>query len=147
MQPQHQVYRSARSWPSVEQIDGSTAARSHGPGSSDDNRNTNRRLDTFSSPDDEQARSAILLRFPCEQYHKGIWEESNMPAYNKTCQNSLQSRFCVGQTPVRTLWPDIKTMVSHTKLTVHFATPKQLSRCVNPNELRTGRSESNLRLY
>ena len=41
-------------------------------------------------PEDEQARSAILLRFPCEQDHKGItkwintlWEGSNMPAYNK----------------------------------------------------------------
>ena len=33
------VSGSARSWPSGEQVDGSTAARSHGPGSSDDNRN------------------------------------------------------------------------------------------------------------
>ena len=63
---------------------------SHGPGSSDDNRNTRRRLDTFSSPEDEHARSAVLLRFPCEQYHTGItnwinnlWEKSNIPAYNK----------------------------------------------------------------
>ena len=60
---------------------------SHGPGSSDDNRNTRRRLDTSSSPADEHARSAVLLRFPCEQYHTGItkwintlWERSNMPA-------------------------------------------------------------------
>ena len=30
------VSGSARSWPSVEQVDGSTAAGSHGPGSSDD---------------------------------------------------------------------------------------------------------------
>ena len=30
---------------------------------------------------------------------------------------------------VRTLWPDVKTMVSHTKLTVPSAAPKQLSRC------------------
>ena len=71
----------------LEQVDGSTAAQSHGPGSSDDNRNTRRRLDTFSSPEDEQSRSAVLLRFPCEQYHKGItkWindlgEKANMPA-------------------------------------------------------------------
>ena len=34
------VSGSARSWPSVEQIDCSIAAGSHGPGSSDDNRNT-----------------------------------------------------------------------------------------------------------
>ena len=42
------VSGSARSWPSVEQVDGSTASGSHGPGSSDDNRNTPRRLDTLS---------------------------------------------------------------------------------------------------
>ena len=34
------VSGSARSWSSVEQVDGSTAAGSHGPGSSDDHRNT-----------------------------------------------------------------------------------------------------------
>ena len=39
-----------RSWPSLEQVDGSTAAGSPWPGSSDDNRNTRRRLDTFSEP-------------------------------------------------------------------------------------------------
>ena len=38
------VSGSARSWPSGEQVDGSTAAGSHGPGSSDDDRNTRRRL-------------------------------------------------------------------------------------------------------
>ena len=44
----------------------------------------------LTSPEDEQARSAVLLRFPCEQYHQGItmwindlWEKSNMPADNK----------------------------------------------------------------
>ena len=76
---------SARSWNILGHGNGSTAAGSlgsHGPGSSDDSRKTRRRLDTFSSPEDEKARSAVLLRFPCEQYHKG-WERSNMPAYNK----------------------------------------------------------------
>ena len=65
---------SARSWNVLGHSDGSTATGSfgsHGPGSSDDNRKTRRRLDTFSSPEDEHARSAVLLRFPCEQYH--IW--------------------------------------------------------------------------
>ena len=84
---------SQRSWNILGHSDGSTASGSlgsHGPGSSDDNRNTRRRLDTFSSPEDEQSRSAVLLRSPCEQHHKGItkwidtlWEESNMPACNK----------------------------------------------------------------
>ena len=35
----------ARSWPSLEQLDGSTAAGSHGPGSSSDPRNTRLRHD------------------------------------------------------------------------------------------------------
>ena len=84
------VSGSARSWPTLEQVDGSTAGGSHGPGSSDDNRNTRRRLDTSSSTEDEPSRSAVLFRFPCEQYLKGItkwidtlWEESNMLACNK----------------------------------------------------------------
>ena len=64
--------RSARSWNSLGHSDGSTATGSHGPGLSDDNRNTRRRLDTPTSPDDEQARSAVLLRFPCEQYLGGV---------------------------------------------------------------------------
>ena len=81
---------STRSWNMLGQSTGSTATGSlgsHGPGSSGDNRNTRRRLDTSSSTADEHARSAVLLRFPCEQYHKGIakWinalcEKANMPA-------------------------------------------------------------------
>ena len=77
-------------------LDKETAPQPLGPlgpmaqGSSDDSRNTRRRIDTFSSPEDEDARSAVLLGFPCEQYHKGItkwidnlWEESNMSVHNK----------------------------------------------------------------
>ena len=84
------VTGSARSWPSLEQVDGSTAAGSHGPGSSNDNRNTRRRFDPSSGAEDEQSRSAVLFRFPCEQYLKAItqwietlWEESDMLACNK----------------------------------------------------------------
>ena len=64
------VSGSARSWSTLEQVDGSTAAGSHGPGSSDDNRNTRRRLDPSSSAEDEQSRSGVLFRTPCEQYLK-----------------------------------------------------------------------------
>ena len=78
---------SARFWPSLEQVDGSTAAGSHGPGSSDDNRITRRRLDPCSSAEDEQSRSVVLNEFPCEQYLKGVtqlidtlWDESGMLA-------------------------------------------------------------------
>ena len=48
-------------------------------------------VDLMLSPvEDEQARSAVFLRFPCDQYHTGItkwiitlWETSNIPAHNK----------------------------------------------------------------
>ena len=66
---------SATSWNLLGRSDGSTATGSlgsHGPGSSDDICNTRRRLDTFSSTEDEQSRSAVLLWFPCGHYHKGI---------------------------------------------------------------------------
>ena len=53
------VSSSARSWLSTDKLDGSTATGSHGPGPSEDNRNTRRRLDSFSNPDDENARSAV----------------------------------------------------------------------------------------
>ena len=86
-----------------------------------------------------------------EQYHTGITNWVN-PVHNKP------SEFIAKQVPcrpdsyskhepsVRTLWPDIKMMVSPMKLTVLSATPKQLSRFANPNHLKTRRSESNLRL-
>ena len=85
---QHQIYQ-VRQDPGLHsnKVDGSTAAGPHGPGSSSDNRNTRRRLDISPNNDDEDARSAVLLRFQCEQYHTGItkwinilYEESNMPA-------------------------------------------------------------------
>ena len=81
---------SARSWNIFGHSDGSTATGSlgsHGPGSSDDNR---RRLDTFSSPADEHARSAVFLRFPCEQCQEGvsawiekIWATTDATAFSK----------------------------------------------------------------
>ena len=57
----------AGSWPLPGQIDGSTATGSRDPSSLDENRNTRRRLDKDTCPDDENARSAVLLRFACEQ--------------------------------------------------------------------------------
>ena len=101
---------SARSSNVLGQSNGSTATGSlgsHGPGSSDDNWNTRRRLDTFTSPEDEHARSAVLLRFPCEQYHTGITNWIKNFWKNQTFQSVinpselLQSRFCVGQTRIR----------------------------------------------
>ena len=99
------VSSSARSWPTLEQVDGSTAAGSHGPGSSDDNRNTRRRLDPSPNAEDEQSRSAFLFRFPWEQYLKGItkwidtlWEEFGMLACNKPVRIYCKARFRVSQT-------------------------------------------------
>ena len=98
---------SARSWNMPGHSDGSTATGSlgsHGPVLSDDNRNTRRRLDTFSILEDEHARSAVSPRFPCEQYHTGVtnwinsvWEKSNVSACNKPVRihcktGSLSSR-------------------------------------------------------
>ena len=91
--------------------DGSTATGSlgsRGPASSDENRNTRRRLDTFSSPEDEHARSAVFLRFPSEQHHTGntnwinnIWEKSNKPAYNKPIRIHCNTGSRVSQTRIR----------------------------------------------
>ena len=109
---------------------------SHGPGSSDDNRNTRRRLDTFSGPEDEQARSAVLLRFPCEQYHK-------MPADNRPVTIHCKA----GSTSVRlALLSDIKRMASSMRLTVPVGASKQLLLSANPNPLKTGRLKDNLHL-
>ena len=84
---------SARSWNLLGHSDGSTATGSlgsHGLGSSDDNRIARHALDTFSSLEDEHARSAVLLRFPCEQYHAEVsvwldrvWSTANIPAFNR----------------------------------------------------------------
>ena len=65
----------ARSWNFLRHSVGSTitgSLASHGPGSSYCSRNTRCRLETFSSPEDEQARNAVFLWFPCEQNHQGI---------------------------------------------------------------------------
>ena len=60
--------------------------------------NTRRRLDISSIFADEHARSAVLLRFPCEQYHTGItkwintlWERSNIPADKKPVTNHCKA--------------------------------------------------------
>ena len=88
---------------------------------------------------------------------KGSRSGSIIFGKNPTCQPTINLlRFIVRQVPcrsgvylkheanVKTLLLDIKTMVS--KLTVPSAAPIHLSRCANPNHLKTGRSESNLRL-
>ena len=143
-----------------KQVDGSTAAGFHGPGSSDDNRNTRRRLDTFSSPEDEQPRRAGLLRFPCEQYHKGIskWikdlgEKANMSA------DSRHVVIIVKQVPCRSgLFFEARAkcqeLIARKKRDDGIPYAMNSPSCsandfllsVNPNQLKTGRLESNLHL-
>ena len=115
-------------------------------------------FDTFSSPEDQQARSAVLLRFPCEHYHKGItkwindlWERSNMPAYNKPVRihckaGSASVRLVLKhEANAKTLLGDIRMMVFLLQLTVPSVAPVLLSQCVNPDQLKTERLENNLR--
>ena len=144
------------------QCNGSTATgslASHGPGSSDDSRNTRRGLDTFSSPEDEQAQSAVLLRFPCEQYHKGItkwinnlWEESNMPADNKPVTIHCEAGSASGRLvfEIRAKCQDFVARYKDDgipmRLTVLFAASKQQLLSANPDQVRTERSASNLHL-
>ena len=135
---------SASSWNLLGHGDGSTATESlgsHGPGSSDDNRNTRRRLDTFSSPEGEHARSAVLLRFPCEQYHGGVstWlgkflATTNASAFSKPTRihcktGSLPARF-VFETRAKCqdfVWPSKRMMIPLMQLIVQLAIPVPIS--------------------
>ena len=129
------VSGSARSWPTLEHVDGSTAARFHGPGSSDDNKNTRRRLDPSSSAEDEQSRSAVLFRFPCEQYLKGVtqwidtlWDESGMLACDKPTRihckaGSVSVRLLKHEANVKTLLTVKRMMAFLIQSTVPSAVP------------------------
>ena len=97
-------------------------------------RNTRRRLDTLSSHDDEDARSAVLLQFPCEP----------SPTYQPTTNPSgfIAKKRCL---PARLVfetraecqnfffWLDTRMMVSPTKLTFHFATAEPISQSASPS--------------
>ena len=77
------------------------------------------------------------------QTFQPIKNPSEFIAKQVPCQPALYLKHVPS---VRTLWPDIKKMVFPMKLTVLSATPNQLSRFANSNRLKTGKSESNLRL-
>ena len=122
---------AARSWNLLGQADGSIAAGCLGPGPSDENRNTRRRLDTFSNPDDENARSAVMLQFPCEQSHAGVsvwlwkfWATTNVPSFNRFirihCKRVSQSATIAfeREPSEKTLWRDTRMMVFFMRLRV-----------------------------
>ena len=111
---------SARSWNVLGHSDGSTAAGSlgsHGAGSSDGCRNIRRRLDTFSSPQDEHARSAVLFGFPCELGSKNSGQRpthlsANLQEYiakQVPCQPDSYSK---QERSVRALWHRTRMMYS-----------------------------------
>ena len=75
------------SWPSLEQVDGSTAAEFHGPGSSNGHRSTKRRLDIF-----PQALRMNIREVPsyygshANNTTKGLRSGSIVFGQNPTCQ-------------------------------------------------------------
>ena len=114
--------------------------------------------DTFSSREDEHARCAVLLQFPCEQYHIGVTNWINNIWENQTYQPTTNpSGFIAKQVAyppdsysrrelsVKTLWPDKRMMESPTKLIVHFQTAEPISQSASPSHLKTGKSENVLR--
>ena len=117
---------SARSWNILGHSDGSTRCGPMVQGHLMTMETQDVDLIRFQSPEDEKARSAVPLRFPCEQYHKGItkwidnlWDESNMSAHNKLvrihCKAGSLSVRLVFENKSQVaglLWPDIKMMVS-----------------------------------
>ena len=123
---------------------------SHGPGSSDDNRNTRRRLDPASSTEDERSR---LANNTSKELQNGsipfrrsptCWHVTNLSEFIAKpvpCQSGL---FLKHEANAKTLLLDIRMMVFLMQLTVPSAAPTQLSQCVNPDQLKTGRMENNL---
>ena len=129
---------SARSWPSLEQVDGSTATGSHSPGSSSDNRNARRRLDF------PQTLMRSMREVPsCYGSHANNTtnEVDQGSVKNPTCRSSLYLKHDAN---VKTLLLDIKMVVFPLRLTVPYAVSKQLLLSANPDQSRTERLASNL---
>ena len=159
MQPQHQMYL-VRHDPGL-QLNKLTAPQPQGPMAQD-------HLMTTETQDADWILSLVpkMNKHEVPSYYsshannttKGLRSGSIIFGKNPTCQPTTNlSEFIAKQVlcrpdsylkqepNVRTLWPDLKTMVSQTKLKAPSAATKQLSRCVNPNQLKTRRSESKLR--
>ena len=85
---------------------------------------TIRRLDTFSSTEDERSRSAVLLRFLCEQYSKGLQSGSIIFGKNPICQHTTSlSEFIAKQVRCRSglflkREPNANTLLLDTKMMV-----------------------------
>ena len=92
-------------------------------GSSEDNRNAGRRLDTFSNPENERARSVVLLLFHVNnttlEFLHAIDPFRKSPTYQTTIPSGFIAKQVVypplhwGQERnVSTLWLDTRMMVS-----------------------------------
>ena len=116
-----------------------SAAGSHDPGSSEEGRNTRRRLDTFSNPDDENARSAVRRRFPCEQCHAG--ESAWVSGFLAKQVPHLLDSYLAREPSANNLLHHTGMKASHTLLTVLSITPVPQFWFVIPNHQKTEKSE------
>ena len=129
------------------QIDRSTATASRDRGPSEEGRKTRRRLDKDTSPDDENARSAVLLRYPCEQCHAAMsaWLARTLGPTDQPervhCKTRTTSARLVFETRAKCqdLWCDFRMMAFHSRSTVPFATPRARFLFVNPGHQNTER--------
>ena len=136
------------SWPLPGQSDGSTAMVSRDPGSSEEGRNTRRRLDIGKGPDDENGRSAVLLLFFVNNAFPacthGLKRHSLQPISRKEStakeeRNQLES--CSIQEPnVKTLWQGSRMMACHDRSTVFSVALRVQLLFVNPDHQNCERS-------
>ena len=128
------------SWPSPGQSDPVTRVRRKKAGIQDAG-------STLSNcPDDENARSAVLLRFPCEQCLPGMhaWLKELQPISREesTAKEELnQLESCLRQQPsVKTLRQDSRMMAFQIRSTVLSVTPQVQFLSVNPDHQNCERS-------
>ena len=148
------VSGSARSWPTLEQVDGSTAAGSHGPGSTETHDEglilpQAQKMNNHEVP----SYSDFLANNTSKELHSGsipfgknlvCWHVTNLKGFiakQVQCQSGL---FLKHEATVNTLLFDKKMMVFLMQSTVPVAAPILPSQCVNPDQLKTERLENNL---
>ena len=143
------VSRSARSWPSLEQVDGSTAVARGRP-------TTTGTRGVYLIPLPAQrmnTHEVPLCFFPCEQYHAGVstwlekfWATTNEPVSNKLTRICPKGLSLKQELSVKNLWHDTWRMVSHMRWIVHFVTPVPISRSASPSQSRIEKLEDALHL-
>ena len=153
------VSGSARSWPSLEQVGGSTAAGPMAQGCLMTVETQDADLIRSQAPKMNMREVPVFYGSVANNTTLELRNGSILYGKSPTCQptNKPGTIHCKAgcrsyshskqQEPnVRTLLPDVKMRVSPMQLTVPSVAPKQKSLSANPKHLKTGRSESNLRL-